>query len=180
MAEVKREDIEKVKTWYKLGLLIDVNDVRLKELCQDGLILLGCGDGDQTPDLFQYLTQKVECMHRPHLHMLNGGPIRLVDFAPIPKEYRIHKQLLPELMQSRKLKRISTIVLCSHYPCGMAEESKIDLPWIIKYNLSAAQSIKNLGWDTKKVVTLFHCDHGENKKKTYFINAKKEGVLFPS
>lgn len=183
MIEPRGDDLRKIITWRNLGLLEDVDLDKLRERCKSGSIIVGCGDGDQTADFFRFLMQKAGCTHRPHLHMLDGGSIRLIKEAPIPEPYRIHNQFLAELMLSRQLKRIPTLLLCCHYPCGMAAVSHIDLAGVILYNIMAAKLLIKKGWDRKRIIQLFHCDHGlcdstgGEKKKTYFIKATKQHIL---
>lgn len=177
MLKPRGEDLETVKRWRRVGLLVEVDNEKLKRICDKGLILVGCGDGDQIPDFLRHLVQRVKCAKRPHLHLENGNPLSLVKEAPIPKEMRFHDQLKARIKQSRRLKRISTLLLCCHYPCGMAWESHISLPMIICYTYQAAQEMVKDGWDAKKIVLLFHCDYGDGKRRTYFIEKEKINQL---
>lgn len=176
MAQIRAEDLAKIKTWRSIGLLADVDQNTLKGLCQDGLIPLFCGDGDRSLEFREHL-KKMGCYKRPHLQALDGGPIRIVREAPIPKKFRIHNQLIHELLFSRQAKKIPTLVLCAHYPCGMAQACHITLPDIVYYNLRAAEIMIKRGWDKKRVVPLIHIYDGQ-KERTYFIEKEKRHLIF--
>jgi len=179
MAEVKEEDLRLIKEWRRpsIGLLVDVNKDTLKGLCEKGMIVVFCGDADHSPDFCDHLMRKLGCDHRPHLHAMNGGALRLVREAPIPKKYRINKQFVNELLFSQSAKKISTLILSVHYPCGMAEESHIDLRSTVYYCLRAVKTMADRGWHKKRIVPLIHVFDGQ-KEKTYFIEKEKRDLIF--
>lgn len=179
MAEVKEEDLRLIKEWRRpsIGLLVDVNKDTLKGICDKGLIAVFCGDGDRSPDFCDHLMRKMGCNYRPHLHAMDGGALRLAREAPIPKKFRINRQFVNELLFSRTAKKIPTLILCVHYPCGMAEESHIDLRSTVYYCLRAAKTMADRGWHKKRIVPLFHVFDGE-KERTYFIEKKKSHLIF--
>jgi len=181
MAEVKEEDLRFIRRLRERDhLLVDVDSQVLKGMCKDGVIVFGCGDGDQSVDmLVTHLMQKVDCAHRPHLAMYDGGAINLIEPSLIPEKYRFStEKIINRLELIRRLKRISTILIYSHYPCGMAAEAKVPLPMIIYYNLEAVQILRRKGWDRKRIVPLFHVDYGRLNKNTYYIEKEKQGSIF--
>ncbi|MFH1207029.1 MAG: hypothetical protein V1668_00275 [Patescibacteria group bacterium] len=147
--------------------------------CEDGYILFGCGDGDQSVDLLvDHLMKQLGLKKRPHLEMLNGGALRLVAEAPIPARLRVHEQMVAELLTSRHLKRIPTLLLYAHYPCGMAGECNITLPEVLHFLFLAGQKLIEQGWDPKRIILLFHVDHDGQRKRTYYVERTKSELIF--
>ena len=179
MVQAKKKDLDLIADWRKpsMGLLVNVNQETLEGLCEEGLIAVFCGDGDRSPEFREHLMEKMGCSYRPHLHAINGGALRLVAEAPIPQKFRIHEQLIEEILDSRSAKKISTLILCVHYPCRMATISHIDLPSTVHYCLLAAQKMAEKGWDRKRIVPLIHVYDG-TKERTYYIEKKKSHLIF--
>lgn len=177
MLEQRGEDLGKIRTYRNLGLLKDVDPEVLYERCNKGCIIVACSDRDQTPDFLQHFNSHVKCVKQPHQKLIDGGAIRIVEAAPILKEFRIHDQLIAEIVMDRQLKKIPTLLLCTHYPCSMAEKSKMRVADLIYYNLIAKRIMEKQGWDKRRIVTLFYVNHG-NRIRTYYIEQKKENILY--
>ena len=47
----------------------------------------------------------------------------------------------------------------------------------MRYLLLAGQKLTKRGWDPKRIILLFHVDHGQMRKRTYYVERSKAGLL---
>jgi hypothetical protein len=160
-----------ISWWQTAGVIANVKADKLQAAAYNGTILVMCGDCDRSSDMFDFVRRQLP-NPRIHLKAYNGGPLRLNPEIPIPREFRAHEQLLSGLVKTRGLKKIPTIFLLAHWPCGMASEVHMDIFQVVANAVTTARLIaEKTGWDRKRIVPLLHVDY-QIKMRTYFIRAK--------
>lgn len=162
------KDRETVRALREFGVLIEIQQPRFLEY-RNGNILVFCGDGDQSVDLFtHHVSMMSECEQcRPHLLTLNGGALLLPPDSPVAKSEE-GKVLFRQIIKSSALKKIPTIVLYSHAPCGAAMEAGISLLEQLHLLMKAKLMVKS-ALPQGTVFCLFHVDKGDTKR-TYYVS----------
>lgn len=153
----------------QVGVLLDVHPHLIDQ--SNGVILVTCSDGDQMPDVFKH--HEKFCTHhrenaRIHLFSLNGGAKLISADSPL----RMHQEdevLLSHIRMARELKKIETVVLYAHAPCGVAYGKKLSFTDVLELLFKGKERVKT-EVPGVKVACFCHVDHGENRKRTYFVS----------
>lgn len=162
------------------GVLDNIDEHRLP--LQDGVISCYCSDCDRSPDIYEHqcTIMRTQCSHtRIHALADNGGPLL------IPRGSRAIRRgstrdvdYIHSISFAMRMKRIKTIGLTSHIPCGIAAEHSIELSDVIALTLCAKTRIKQeLASFEPKVACFLHVDYGD-RMKTYFISKNKFHELY--
>jgi hypothetical protein len=157
-----------------------------------GVVLVFCGDGDQSQDIFEQQVKIVKGQiddPRIHLVALNAGPLLLVKNSPLHSRLPQDQVVLLNCAEGLLLKKMKVVVLLGH-TCGKAMQvAKYSLERIFDEFVEAHDRIKSdiFSWietvrqdhspefdnvEIKSVCTpmFFHVDWGGGKKKTYYFN----------
>ncbi|MEK7639847.1 MAG: hypothetical protein AAB424_01775 [Patescibacteria group bacterium] len=168
-----------VQRWKTQGVLVKVDSAKVLGRTHNGAILLCCGDADHSWDVLTHIVNKLGCTERLHLQCFNGGALRVNPNVPIPKKYRIDAQLMEGIQVSRDLKKIETLFLASHAPCGMAGLCRLSIEDVLWHTIEAADIISaTTGWSRKDIILLFHVHKGNGIKNTYFVEAKTKEAVY--
>lgn len=152
-------------------VLQKVDDHRLPQ--EQGIILICCADGDQMPDIMNWharIMQSQRSHTRIHTLSSHGGALRVPPFSPlVTPELPRDEVLLSDLREAIELKKIKTVALYVHAPCGVAEKLHLNFLDQLRYLKEAkrriTQEISNL-----QVACFMHVDNGE--KRTYFVSGE--------
>ena len=150
-------------------VLLDVHPHLIDQ--SNGVIVVACSDGDQMPDVFKH--HEKFCTHhrehaRIHLFSLNGGAKLISENSPL----RMHQEdqvLLSHIRMARKSKQIETVILYAHAPCGAAYGKKLSFTDVLELLFQGKERVKR-EIPGIKVACFCHVDHGNNKKRTYFVS----------
>ncbi|MFA4936894.1 MAG: hypothetical protein WC575_01175 [Patescibacteria group bacterium] len=119
MVDINKEDIQRIASWRKAGLLLDVDSSSLTRA--DGIELIICSDGDHSHD---WITHHHQFNKRIHIFSHHGGAAVLgIDELDNP----LRVALLKQLVDGAIMKDIHTIVLGVHYPCAWARVKDISV-----------------------------------------------------
>lgn len=173
------EELEIIQRWKRKRVIVPVDRKKLVGRTHNGAILLFCGDADHSWDVLTHIVQKLECTERLHLQSFNGGALRINPHVPIPAELRIDSQLMKGIQVSRDLKKIETLLLSSHAPCGMAGVCKLGIEDVLWYTIEGAEHIAaSTNWSRKDIIVLFHVHLGNGVKNTFFVEAKTREAVY--
>ena len=177
MGQLSDRDRKLIEKFIKNGVLEPLNGFQLDY--SNGTIMVACSDGDQLYDLISRHTNL--CQNNPnhtriHLIALNGGALLLDATSPLGKEVPAHPEyrvILRHLLGARELKKITSVALYSHAPCGMAD----------KFGLSVADILRSLAWAKTflenfhkfKAANFLHVDYGQGVKNSYHVSPEKYG-----
>ncbi|MFA6161628.1 MAG: hypothetical protein WC766_05705 [Patescibacteria group bacterium] len=176
--ELSAEDLEIKNALKGKGILEDVNHHKID--LANGVILTACADGDQMPDIFKHVTQSC-CVHRsdPRIHTiaLNGGALLIPRNSPVTQlgEDRV---IIEHIRAACKLKKIFTVALYAHAPCGMAGYYDLDLMHVLELLVQAKERIKTELVGTK-AVCFVHIAKPDGRRNTYFLSAAKWRLIHP-
>ena len=168
-----------IGTWREYRVIVEIDKDKLRDRCQEGAILVFCGDGDQSWDFVNHLVSTLNCTRRIHFHAHNGGALRLHPKVNIPSEFRIDAALRAELKASSGFKDIDTLLLSGHFPCSLARLAGLDLPETLTAIVEVADIVAaEQAWPRKLIVPLFHLDRGDGIKRMYFIEAATRAGIY--
>lgn len=167
---ISAEDIKILQNWRKSKAIVEVDKTKLQKAAPNGVILVMCGDGDRSVETIDYLKTQLP-KHRFHLHALNGGPLRFNPEVPIPTEIRVDRQMAVDLLNSRSMKEIPTLILMAHWPCGLAGKLSLGIRDAIWHTIDLGDLVSKLGWDRTKIIPMLHVDYA-TRMRTYFLEAK--------
>jgi hypothetical protein len=111
------------------------------------------------------------CRSDPRIHVFgwHGGALACAPGSPINRHKQAHNVFLNQIADARALKQIDVVVLYAHAPCGAAGLHGVSLTRAFELSISAKIKIKTLN-EGIKVVCCFHVDHGNGKKRSYFLS----------
>lgn len=155
------------------GVLVEVNPCSME--VGNGVIVVACGDGDQITDYYTHMLslcrpgQEVLERDRLHLEALNGGPVLLSKgwYRPVDGDV-----LEFHIAEAVELKRIHTVVLIGHAPCGAVAEQRIAPRDYINRLFDAKIRVEALN-GVEQVIVLVHVDWDGVKKRTYHLDKSK-------
>lgn len=173
------QELATVQRWKQDRVLVPIQSDKVAGRTHKGAIFLFCGDADHSWDVLTHVVNKLGCTERLHLQCINGGALRLNPNVPIPQKYRINDQLMEGIQVSRDLKKIETLFLSSHAPCGMAGLCNLSIEDVLWHTIETADIISTTtGWLRKDIIPLFHIHKGNGLKNTYFVEAKTKEAVF--
>ncbi len=153
------------------GVLLDVHPHLIDQ--SNGAIVVACSDGDQMPDVFKH-HEKICAHHREHsrihLFALNGGAKLISENSPL-RMYQEDEVLLSHIRVAREKKNIDTVVLYAHAPCAVAYDKKLSFAEVLELLFQGKERVKR-EIPGVKVACFCHVDHGDGKKRTYFVSCK--------
>lgn len=172
------------------GVLQDVDAHRID--ARQGIVLVTCGDGDQSIDILEYL--ELVCLEhrldsRIHLLCLNGGALNLPQNSPlnrwfaysaVAQDYQRPPRdavLLDDIFAACKLKEIQTVILLAHAPCGAARTVELSFEETVRLLVEAKRRIKMCAPDMNvqlQVACFYHVcwESGDDvSRRTYFVSA---------
>lgn len=155
------------------GVFEDVNGHHLDP--KNGTIIVACSDGDQFSDLMDHIWgvhQSCDCPRRTHMFTDHAGAARLAPNSPVNQvagdlEAQI---MLNGIAEASKIKDIHTVALTVHAPCARAKAHSQTVIDLIDLQMGGKQRVRELGL---KVACFFQVDHGNGRKRTYFISRVK-------
>lgn len=210
MAKISDRAVKLLNLLVGFGTLEKVYPGMLKEISKEGVICLTCSDGDQMFDLYLHLVRvyfeawchsqskwlrfllfwpffaafMVRNFFAPRIHLfaLNGGAMLLSPDWPTPEEAIVLKR---HIIKALKLKRIATIFLYAHVPCGAAAECNLT-EWDVLDRLAKAKDVvkeleadpevqglfKVYGKEKFQVQCFVHVHWQDGRKRTYHIRRK--------
>ena len=172
MAHISENDIKIISAMRKFGVLDDIDPHRLAQ--EQGIIPIPCADGDQMIDIFQHqlkIALEGGVAPRPHQLSLNGGALLIAEESPLNKELREDLVLLAHIRGAMVLKKIRTVVLYAHAPCGAAGLAGLSFERCIDLLMKAKARVKK-EIPGMKVACFCHVDR-KGKKRTYFVSKEK-------
>ncbi|MDP2735821.1 MAG: hypothetical protein Q8P12_06465 [bacterium] len=168
MTELSQHDREFVRQLKDAGVLKDVADQRLDQV--NGIILVTCGDGDETPELLEFVRERMRLRNiKPRIHQLalNGGALLIPSRSPVNTDGD-GNVMLKHVVKSNGIKGIRTVALYAHAPCGAAGEAGINLRDVVALLFEAKDEI--LRHADLDVACFLHVDHGQEKRRTYYVS----------
>ncbi|RJQ36363.1 hypothetical protein C4552_03690 [Candidatus Parcubacteria bacterium] len=147
----------------RFGVLKDVDGHRLQP--QQGVVAAICGDGDQSEDVFDFLSgicRRHGNGPRVHLVALNGGPLLAPEDSPLSVGLPDGAVLVRHIIKGLKLKNIDVVIALGHAPCGAAHAHKMDPEQVIGGIVAAKRRIRaaaeeELGEDAGKRFAIAPC-----------------------
>jgi hypothetical protein len=149
MPGLNQADREFARLMRNLGALEDVQNHQVDH--RNGVILVSCGDCDQSYDIFTYEVRMCQgLMVDPRIHQinLNGGPLLLVSDSRLNCGLPQDEVVLMNVAEAVVLKNISQVCLQAHN-CGKAK--------LLGYNLESVFSDACNAHDRTKHELLDHC-----------------------
>jgi hypothetical protein len=133
---------------------------------------------DALADACRTLKQRLFSVDRRiHEFKLNGGALLIAAKSPLTHlgEDRV---LIEHIRSAMRMKKIQTVVLFAHAPCGMAGMFNLDLKHVLDNLIEAKLRLKSelVG---AKVVCFVHIARPDGIRRTYFISAAKWRLLYP-
>ena len=172
MFHLSNVDREQIGVAEAAGVLPELDGDRIKR----GSIFVTCADGDQFRSVHDGLCLVSETS-RHHPLSLNGGALLMAPMSAgdIPDAGIDGDVLLRHINQANQIKRIPSVVLCSHAPCGVAYGFGLDFFEVLRRMIEAKRRVRlALGFnDVEKVLCLLHIDYGEGVKKLHRIRKEK-------
>lgn len=166
MAHLSDQDSASIKELRAKGVLTEVWKCRLPI---EGIIIVTCADGDQMADLFafqQELMVKQGLVPRIHTFGLNGGALLLAPNSPVTSKLAEDKVLLDQIETGAKLKKMNSVILYAHAPCGAAALAHLSVKDELHLLFTAAERVKKECSSIKAVTCFFHVATN-SKKRTY-------------
>lgn len=171
-----KKDLALVDELREFGVLEDPKSHLLDQ--RRGVVLVACGDADRFGRIFarKVKMQKGQCADtRIHVIALNGGALRLAKKSPANKgTSRMDQYLMADIRNARRMKKIDTVALYIHAPCGQAKAARIDLRATIEILMAAKKRIKRMrpikGTNQRVTVACFcHLAYPNGKDAVFFI-----------
>lgn len=165
MAELSQLERAAIRRLRDERVFQDVEDNRLLDV--NGIILLGCPDGDEFPEIWDYHVKKMK-LHgfRDRIHPLprHGGGIILSPSSPFRRS--LGDDLIEELKEAQQFKGINAVRDSAHAPCTKAGGSGLTVPEMVLLHLEGKARIlrETKGLD---VSLFFHVDYGDRKRYYY-------------
>jgi len=130
-----------------------IDGERLKHLARGGIVGFKCADGKYAGDIADH----IRCFtDEPHFLSLNGTALLLL---PDMEEFAEDRRVLYKHAREAwaELKKGTTIVPLTHFPCGKAHKHDISLVANLLRTYDAAADIaRELGVDRRVVVPMIH------------------------
>lgn len=170
MAKISPQDLRFVSDLLARGVLEDVDPYLVN--ARNGFMVIGCPDCDQFEDKYKFYQSVCRCHRkaaRVHpLGNLHGGPIRL---SP---EFRGNKFAEPDLLlheigEAIALKKITTLVLAPHLPCGKAYAHRLSFEEVLTHTFEGKRRIRE-AHPGLKIACFPQIDWGRGRKRTYFVS----------
>ncbi len=171
MLEISSVDTAIVGSLLEHNVLVSVDSYRLDQ--SQGVIVLTCGDGDQSHDIFSYHVQLQEgrCNYphpRIHLCAWNGGALRINPTSATNRTAPGAADIfLAEVLDASDLKAIPVVVTYCHIPCGKAYAAHMNAKEVLEENIQAKKIIKARKGGIKAACFVQVCREG--KKRSYYL-----------
>jgi hypothetical protein len=178
MLELSNKNLEIIDSLIDFKVFDDIEGYRLDR--KNGIILVCCADGDQFHDLYYH-----ECSFQsgqrkdknPRIHPLshNGGVLAYAENNLINRFPTSYLEYLYEIGGSLELKKMPTIVIEGHGPCGAAHKHAIDFIPQLETQMTVKEVVKQMHPHVD-VASHFHVDYnGRNgkEKKTYHFGRER-------
>ncbi len=171
MLEISGVDKVIVDSLLEHGVLASVASYLLDQ--SRGVIVLTCGDGDQSHDIFSYHVQLQEgrCNYphpRIHLCAWNGGALRINPASATNRTAPGAADIfLAEVLDASDLKDIPVVVTYCHVPCGKAYAARMNAKEVFEENIRAKKIIKSRKSGIKAACFVQVCREG--KKRSYYL-----------
>lgn len=152
----------------KHNILQSVEANRIDE--SEGAIMVTCADGDQFFDVFQHHSDVCkQCRDDTRIHVLalNGGA-KLIAHNSTLDTMGEGNVLMKHIAGAMQLKKITTVVLYAHAPCGAAYLHGVSFDKVLDLLFGAKERIKK-AHPHAKVACFCHIADGD-KKRTYFVS----------
>jgi hypothetical protein len=183
MTAIAKKTATFLRSLIEAGVLQELKKDRLACLCQNGILVFKCGDGDQS---FDYLSRKREVIANNRLHIVsvNGGALNLPIDSPLVEGTGVTQFLLKQITTARELKSIDSVSLSVHFPCGAARLAGLSDQEVIQCLFSAKELlVSQKGVPREFVHPTVHVDWGDDTKSLLFAKktqwedyCKKEGI----
>ncbi len=144
-----------------------------------GVIMVACSDGDQMADVFEHTCQLAESgggKKRVHTLMNHGGAMLLSPRAPLYEDHAADEFLIRQINEARKMKKIDTVALVVHAPCGAANMADLSVIEVIDHMFRGKKQLKER-WPNMKVACFVHVDFGD-RKRMYFVSREAFGAWY--
>lgn len=163
------------------GVLQDVrleevkNGKRISTLDPRGLILVPCSDGHQIIDILQHLHGLYAGCGNGNscLHILssNGGALNLTpNVKSATPGSNFHNHLIAQIREAIQLKKINTIALLVHAPCGKAISADMDAIDLLDGLFAARdQVLRRIKELQVSVACFIHVAWAPGNRRTYFV-----------
>lgn len=165
-------DREAIKTLRMAGVLEDVDAHRIN--MGNGVIVVRCPDCDQKDDVEGHDCKLVEAnggRKRFHPLLHHGGAAVAAPGNHLYPGFDIPGYLALQIREAEGLKKINTILLEVHTPCGKGKESGLNIVHLIMYMMMGKPMVKAVD-PSNEVVCRVHVDYGD-RKRTYFISRQR-------
>jgi hypothetical protein len=160
-----------------------LKEINQEQLPSDGDEIIACADGERIIDLL-FHHQKL-CEHgRPchHSLLLNGGPLLIPDGSPAAR-FGEGIIILEHAFAGQKLKKVKTIHLYGHWPCGAANEAGLSVLQCLTLLGQAKERTLDFFYERTgehpKVIPLFHVHyvHEDGRRRSYYLDRHRFGEV---
>lgn len=165
-------DREAVNILRTAGVLENVDAHRIN--MNNGVIVVRCPDCDQKDDAEGHDRQLALVNGgRDRLHPLlhHGGAAVAAPGSQLYPGFNIPGYLAVQIREAENLKRINTILLEVHAPCGKGSDAGLNIVQLIMFMMMGKPMVKAVD-PSNEVVCRVHVDYG-GRKRTYFISRNK-------
>lgn len=166
-------DRQTIETLRNAGVFEDINAHRIN--MRNGVIIIRCPDCDQKDDAEGHDRQLALVnggRDRLHLLLHHGGAAVAALGSQLYPGFDIPGYLAVQIREAENLKRINTILLEVHAPCGKGEDAGLNIVQLIMYMMMGKPMIKAVD-PSNEVVCRVHVDYADGRKRTYFISRNK-------
>lgn len=134
-------------------------------------IVVDCPDCDQMEKTRHHAGQIRQIFGQARIHriQLNGGALNIAPHSPLNEILPRGLVLLQEINETIELKRITTVALYAHYPCGKARVHEISLVRGVELFVQGKLYVKKNIPPHVKVGCFFYIPTGEDAGRTYFL-----------
>ncbi len=154
------------------NVLSDISPERIRS--NNGAVLVCCGDGDLFADKYER-TQKTCKSVRIHPVVINGGGLNLARMSPLTSKLPVDEVLIQQIVKACTLKKMNTVIVYGHWPCGVAKEANLKIYGSLRMLLEGIARLRLHFAEEKmscQIVPKFHVLWGNNKRRSYFLSRK--------
>lgn len=172
LSELQTADIPLIKQMRTEKVL---RRIRKDQLPKEGDEIVACSDGERIVDLLMHhrrLCEEGRVCH--HSILLNSGPLLIPIDSPTAA-FNEGTVILEHALAGQQLKKVKTIHLYGHWPCGAANATKLSL--VDCLTLLARAKERTLSFLEErgmpgKVIPLFHVHyvHEDQRLRSYYFD----------
>lgn len=167
--KLDKRDRQLIDVMRQDQVLVNTDPVKFNQ--HAGSIVVCCSDGDQMTDLLKHNVSMAVASGgqvRPHMIANHGGAMLLSDGVQLFEQHDISGLIKTEISQAIQMKKISSVALMVHAPCGASNMIDLDVVDTVDHMMRGKKMLKE--YFQNVVFSCFlHVDYGQNRRRTYFV-----------